>query len=169
MNNYSLIGYYIIWKVFSLVKVLVGYDTKYGNTKIAAQKIQEGLEKVDGIETELHKVKEIEESLVDFDAIVFGGPNHMGRPTGTIKNFVSKLAGFESNLRKVAIFGTYAGKERTEDRAVRKLEKIVRNKLTRLDFIEPTLSIRVKRLRGPIIEGELPKCIDFGEKIARQF
>lgn len=153
-----------------MVKVLVGYDTKYGNTKIAAQKIQEGLEKVGGIKTKLHNVKEIEEeSLVDFDAIVFGGPNHMGRPTGTIKNFVNKLAGFESNLRKVAIFGTYAGKERIEDRAVRKLEKIVRTELTNLDFVEPTLSIRVKRLRGPIIEGELPKCIDFGEKIGRQF
>jgi len=155
--------------VFSLIKVLVGYDTKYGNTKTVAQKIQEGLAKVDGIKTELCNVKEVDEELLtDFDAIVFGGPNHMGRPTGTIKNFVNKLSGFESKLKKVAVFGTYAGRERTEDRAVRKLEKMVKNKLSNLGLIQPTLSVRVNRIRGPIIEGEIPKCIDFGEKIGLQ-
>jgi menaquinone-dependent protoporphyrinogen IX oxidase len=151
-------------------KILVGYDTKYGNIKIVAQKIQEGLTKIEGIKTELYNIKEIDTDLLnDYDAIVLGAPNHMGRPTRTMKNFVNKLAQSDLKLKKAAIFGTYAGKERTEDRAVRKLEKFVKKKFPSLNIIQPTLSIRVKRIHGPIIKGELPKSINFGEKIGFQF
>jgi hypothetical protein len=68
----------------------------------------------------------------------------------------------------VAVFGTYAGKVRTPDRAVRKLEKMVEKKLPNLKPILPSLSIRVNGVTGPIVDGELPKCVDFGKKIAMQ-
>ena len=169
MNNNSSIVWMITERWFNLVKVLVCFDTKYGNTKIVAQKIQEGLEKVEGLKTELYNIKEIdEEFLNDIDGIVIGSPNHMGRPTGTMKNFVKKLSEHKLAKKKVAIFGTYAGRERVEDRAVRKLEKMVEIKLSNFEIIKPTLSIKVKKIRGPIVEGELEKCIDFGERIGLQ-
>jgi hypothetical protein len=37
-----------------------------------------------------------------------------------------------------------------------------------LKLAAPGLSIKVKGLRGPIVEGELPKCREFGVKIATQ-
>lgn len=154
---------------FNLVKVLVGFDTKCGNTKIVAQKIQEGLEKVEGLKTELYNIKEIKkEFLDDFDVIVIGSPNHMGRPTGTMKDFVNKLSKLELTTKKIAVFGTYAGRERVEDRAVRKLGKMVKTKISNFEIVQPTLSIKVKKIRGPIIEGELQKCVDFGERIGLQ-
>ena len=39
-----------------MVKVFVVYDTKYGNTKLAAEKIIEGIGKVEGVETAIADV-----------------------------------------------------------------------------------------------------------------
>ncbi len=152
-----------------MVKVLICYDSKYGNTKLAAEKIQEGLREVEGIETAVYYVKEVDiTKLNDFDAIVLGAPNHMGRPSRTMKKFVNKLAELNLQIKNVAIFGTYAGKTRV-DRAVKKLQKMVQNKLPNLNLIlPPGLSVKVRRIRGPIVEGELPKCVEFGKKLAEQ-
>lgn len=150
-----------------MVKVLVCYDSKYGNTKLAAEKIQEGLKQVEGIETTIYSVKEIElANLNDFDAIVLGAPNHMGRPSRTMKKFVNKLSELNPQIKDAAIFGTYAGKTRV-DRAVKKLQKMVQNKLPNVNVIlQPGLSVKVRRIHGPVVEGELRRCIEFGKKIA---
>jgi len=37
-----------------------------------------------------------------------------------------------------------------------------------LKQIAPRLSIAVQGSKGPIVEGELPKCKEFGKKIATQ-
>jgi flavorubredoxin len=153
-----------------LVKIFVIYDTKYGNTKLAGEKILEGIGQVEGIETAIGYVKEIDTGKVaDYDAIILGAPNHMGRPSRTMKKFVDRLAELDLKEKNVAVFGTYSGKERPVDRAVKKLEKIVQKKLPNLKLISPGLSIRVNGIPGPIVEGELPKCVDFGVKIASQF
>ncbi len=129
----------------------------------------EGIKEVEGIETAIGYLKEIDlASLADYDAILLGTPNHMGRPSRTIKKFVDKLAELDLKAKDVAVFDTYAGKERAVDRAMKKLEKIVEKKLPNLNLISPGLSIRVHGITGPIAEGELPKCVDFGKKTASQ-
>ena len=45
---------------------------------------------------------------------------------------------------------------------------MVEKALPNLRLISPSLSIRVKGVSGPVMEGELPKCKDFGRKIANQ-
>ncbi len=96
-----------------LVKVFVVYDTKYGNTKLAGETIVEGIREVEGIETSIGYVKEIEiGKLADYDAIVLGAPNHMGRPSRTMKKFVDRLAELDLKAKNVAVFGTYAGRVR---------------------------------------------------------
>jgi flavorubredoxin len=153
-----------------LAKVFIAYDSKYGNTKLAAEKIMEGMMEVEGIETAIGYIKEINvNKLDDFDAIVLGAPNHMGRPSQAMKKFVNKLAELDLKSKKVVVFGTYAGKIRILDRAVKKLENIVATKLPNFSLISlGGLSVRVNKIRGPIIEGELPKCINFGKKLANQ-
>jgi len=152
-----------------LVKVFVVYDTKYGNTKLAAESILEGIREAEGIETAIGYVKEVDAGKVaDYNVIVMGAPNHMGRPSRTMKKFVDTLAEVDLQARDVAVFGTYAGRVRTFDRAVKKLEKMVEKKLPNLHLISPSLSVRVNGVTGPIVEGELPKCVDFGKKIASQ-
>ena len=152
-----------------MVKVFVVYDTKYGNTKLAAENILEGIREFGGIETAIGYVKEIDIGKVaDSDAIVLGAPNHMGRPSRTMKKFIDRLAELDLKAKNVAVFGTYSGRVRPMDRAVKKLEKMVEKKLPNLNQISPGLSIKVNGIPGPIVEGELPKCVDFGKKIAGQ-
>jgi menaquinone-dependent protoporphyrinogen IX oxidase len=152
-----------------LVKVFVVYDSKHGNTKLAAENILAGIREVEGIETAIGYVKEVNPAeLADYDALLIGAPNHMGRPSRAMKKFVDSLAETALKAKHIAVFDTYAGKERPVDRAMKKLEKMVENKLPNLNRISPGLSIRVNGITGPIVEGELPKCIEFGKKIAEQ-
>jgi menaquinone-dependent protoporphyrinogen IX oxidase len=152
-----------------LVKVYVGYDSKYGNTKLVAENLLKGMREVEGIEAAIGYVKEVDaEKVADYDVIVLGAPNHMGRPSRTMTKFVDKLAEIDLKAKDVAVFGTYAGRIRTVDRAVKKLENMVKKKLPNVNLISPSLSVRVNGVTGPIVEGELPKCVDFGKKIANQ-
>lgn len=51
---------------------------------------------------------------------------------------------------------------------MKKMEKRISEKGPGLKLITSGLSIRVGGMKGPIVEGELPKCEDFGKKIADQ-
>jgi menaquinone-dependent protoporphyrinogen IX oxidase len=149
-----------------LIKVFVVYDTKYGNTKLAAEKVVEGLKEVEGIEADIGYAKEVDPAtLADYDAIVIGAPNHMARPSRTMTKFVDELAKIDLKAKDAAVFDTYAGKERM-DRAIKKLEKIVETKLPGINLISPGLSVRVHGVTGPVVDGELSRCVDFGKKIA---
>lgn len=151
------------------MKVFIVYDSKYGNTKTVAENILEGLKQVEGIEAAIGYAKEVNsQRLVCYDAFIIGAPNHMGRPSRTIKKFIDRLAELDLKAKHVVVFGTYSGRVRTVDRAVKKLEKMVEKALPNLKLISPSLSIRVKGVSGPAVEGELDKCKDFGQRIANQ-
>ncbi|HDH07341.1 MAG TPA: flavodoxin family protein, partial [Thermoproteales archaeon] len=69
-----------------MVKVFIVYDTKYGNTKLVAEKIVEGMREIKGIETVVSDVKEVDlERIANSDAILIGSPNHWGGPSRTIR------------------------------------------------------------------------------------
>ena len=151
------------------MNVFIAYDSKYGNTKLAAESVLEGIRENRTIEAAIGSVKETDpKSIAKYDAIVFGAPNHMGRPSKTMKKFVDDLARLEPKTKQVAVFGTYAGRIRAVDRAVKKLERMVREKLPNARLVLPGLSVRVNGVTGPVVEGELPKCVEFGKKIAGQ-
>jgi flavorubredoxin len=151
------------------MKVLVIYDSKYGNTKTVAENILEGLKQVEGVEAAVCYVKEVDfQSLVCYNALILGAPNHMGRPSWTMKKFIDTLAELDLKAKNVAVFGTYSGRKRPVDRAVKKLEILLRKKLPNLKIFSPSLSIRVKGVTGPVAEGELTKCKEFGNRVANQ-
>ena len=151
------------------MKVLIIYDSKYGNTKIAAENILRGIREFEEIETDISYVKDIDVGkVVDYDAIVLGAPNHMGKPSRIMKRFVDRLSELDLKAKNIAVFGTYSGRVRDVDRAVKKLEKTVEKKMPNLHLFSSGLSIRVRGIPGPLVEGDLPKCVDFGKKIASQ-
>jgi NAD(P)H dehydrogenase (quinone) len=151
------------------MKVFVIYDSKYGNTKNVAENILEGLKQVEGIEAAVGYAKEVDfQSLVCYNALIVGAPNHMGRPSRTMKKFIETLAELDLKAKKVAIFGTYSGRKRPVDRAVKKLEIILGKKLPNLKIFSPSLSVRVKGVTGPVAEGELTKSKEFGNRVANQ-
>jgi flavorubredoxin len=151
-----------------MVRTFVFYDSKYGNTKLCAEKVAEGL-RSGGVEVDLGHVKEVSpERALDYGALVLGAPNHMGRPSQTMKKFVNQLAVLELKRKKVAVFGTYSGRVRLLDRSVRKMERMVQEKLSGLTLVSTSLSVRVNGVSGPVMEGELPKCLDFGKALIDQ-
>jgi flavorubredoxin len=151
------------------MKVFIIYDSKYGNTKTVAENILEGLRQVGRIEVDIGYSKEFDfQNIVCYDAFIVGAPNHMGRPSRTIKNLIERLAELELKAKNVAVFGTYSGRKRLVDRAVKKLEILLVKKLPNQKLLSPSLSVRVKGVTGPVVEGELTKSKEFGNRIANQ-
>jgi len=150
-----------------LTKVIVVYESKYGNTKRVAETIIEGMGESEGIETVLSELKEIDvDKILDYDVILIGSPNHWGGPTRGVKKFIDKLGKLSVKEKLYAVFDTYLGND--FEKAVKKMEKRIDEKVPGLKQIAPGLSIKVQGMKGPILEGELPKCREFGNKIAGQ-
>ena len=150
-----------------LAKVIVAYESKYGNTKRVAETIIEGMKEVKGIEADLGELKEIDlDKIPDYDAILVGSPNHFRGPTRGVKKFVDKLGKLGLTGKLGAVFDTYVGGN--FEKAVKKMEKRINEKVLGLKLVAPGLSIKVQGIKGPILEGELPKCKEFGNKIATQ-
>ena len=150
-----------------MAKVIITYESKYGNTKLVAEAIAEGVKESSGVEAEFSEIKEVDlGKLVDYDAILVGSPNHMGRATRGIKNFIDKLGKLNLEGKLAAVFDTYMGGD--FEKAVKKMEKQLGEKVSGLKIPVPGLSIRVDGMKGPVTEGELPKCREFGAKIAAQ-
>jgi flavodoxin len=152
-----------------LTSIFVAYDSKYGNTKRAAEIIAEGVRDGAGIAASVGYVKEVDvKDAAGYDVLVLGAPNHMAKPSRTMMKFVERLAKLDLKAKGVAVFGTYSGRVREPDRAVRKMEKILEEKLPKMVLISPSLSVRVLGVEGSIFKEELPRCRDFGRRIANQ-
>lgn len=150
-----------------MVKVIVTYESKYGNARLVAETIAEGVRGVSGVETVLSELKEVDLSqLNEFDVILIGSPNHIGSATKGIRKFIDKIGKLNLEGKLAAVFDTYLGKD--FEKAVKKMEKQIGEKVPGLKLVAPGLSIRVEGMKGPITEGELPKCKEFGVKIAGQ-
>jgi len=148
------------------MKALIVYDTKYGNTQKVAELIGEGYKSIADNETVIENVSEIDlHQKENYDLIIIGSPNHVGSYTGKIKKFIKGLR--DSNIQgsSYAVFDTYLGKD--FEKATKKMEKLVEKILPNLKRLSSGLSIKVGGMKGPIVDEDLPKCKEFGEKLAR--
>jgi len=150
-----------------MAKAIVVYESKYGNTKLVAETIVEGMNQVSGIKATLAELNDVDLTQIDgFDAILVGSPNHMGGATRSIRKFIDKLGKLNLQSKQGAVFDTYLAKDL--EKAVKKMERQIGEKVPGLTLVAPGLSIRVDGMKGPITDGELPKCKEFGVKIATQ-
>jgi len=150
-----------------MAKAIIVYESKYGNTKLVAEMIVEGMNQVSGTEAILTELNEVDLTQIDeFDTILVGSPNHLGRATRSIRKFIDKLRKLNLENKQGAVFDTYLAKD--FEKAVKKMEKQIAEKVPGLTLVAPGLSIRVDGMKGPIMDGELPKCKEFGAKIATQ-
>ena len=148
-------------------KALIVYESKYGNTRLVAEKIAEGMRQASEIGIELVELKDVNLDQVDeFDTILIGSPNHVGSPTRSIRKFIDELGKSEIKNKKGAVFDTYMAKD--FEKAVKKMEKQIGAKVPGLTLVSPGLSIRVDGMKGPVTHGELPKCEEFGVRIVKE-
>jgi len=149
------------------MKVLVAFDTKYGNTETVAKTIVEGIKSAEGIEVTLSNMKKVDFKKLDgYDAILMGCPTHFGGPTRGAKKFIDKLGKLELKGKKIAVFDTYIKED--FEKSVKKMEERISERSPGLQLLLPGLSIQVEDMKGPILEEELPKCREFGKRVATQ-
>jgi len=148
------------------MKVLIAYDTKYGNTKQVAELIAEGIKTVESNEVDISHVNEVDLNKdILYDLIVIGSPNHMGTQTEKTRMFVKNLSKSPLKGNSFAVFDTYMSKD--FEKAVKKSEKQITKKIPDMKKILPGLSIRVAGKKGPILEEDLPKCKEFGISLTK--
>jgi flavodoxin len=149
-----------------LVRVIVVYESKFGNTRRVAETIIEGIDEVERVEAALREPGQVEPAeLLGYDLILIGSPNHYGAPTEGVKGFIDGLGEIGLEGGRGAVFDTYLGAG-FFGKAVRGMEKRLGERVPGLALVVPGLSVRVERSRGPIAEGELPRCRDFGRRLA---
>ena len=94
-----------------MVKVFVVYDTKYGNTKLVAEKIVEGMKEIEGIETAISDVKEVDlEKVAGYDAILIGGQLILVGPLGLLMGLSISLLNLTSRPNGL-LFSTHISKQ----------------------------------------------------------
>lgn len=146
-------------------KILVVYESRYGNTKRAAETIVEGMQRVAGTEVALSEIRSVDPGAIPgYDAVVIGAPTHFGGPTRGVKKFIGRLRSISLEGRQFAVFATYL--EGDVEKGTKKMEQLVGEAAPAMRMAAPGLSIRVEGMKGPVAEGELSKGEEFGAQIA---
>lgn len=144
-----------------MLKIIVIYESKYGNTRQIAEEIIAGINKSGATDIILNDVKQVNfDDVITADAILIGSPNHMGRATKSIRRFIDELSKINLKSVPIAVFDTCFNQEC--EKTMKKMEKQIKENVLSLKLITPGLSIKVEGIKGPIMEEELPKCHEFG-------
>lgn len=152
------------------MKVLIVYYTKYGNTEKVAKLIAEGITSVEGNEVIVKFVKNVKlKETASYDLILFGSPVHFGRHVGAIKKFINKIPNSQLRANAYAVFDTYILTD--FEKGVKSMEQQVSEVMPDLTKASSGLSIKVEGTgmsKGPITSVDLPKCKEFGIKLAQK-
>ena len=135
---------------YTQMKVLVVYDSVYGNTEEIAQAIEDALH--DKRDVEMVKASEIKSNhLIDLDLIIIGSPTHGGRFTEAIQDFFNNISESMMNVVNVAAFDTRTASSRW---LVSHLEKIFGHAANRIvDVVKKQGGILIVEPEGFIVEG----------------
>ena len=149
------------------MKVLIVFATKSGNTQKVAELIAEGINSVEGNETEVRNVKDFDpDEDKTYDLMLIGSPNHVGSHIKSIKKFINNFASTTVKANSFAVFDTYMGKD--FEKAAKKMEKQINEKVPNSTIALPGLSIKVGGMKGPIVEEDLSKCKEYGINLAKK-
>ncbi|MHA2026473.1 MAG: flavodoxin family protein [Candidatus Thorarchaeota archaeon] len=141
-------------------KAIIVYESVYGNTKKIAESICDGINKVEGVDCVIKKTGEIHtDDLRDYDAILFGGPNHNQEPALNLVRFIVRAMIVHLKEKIGAAFDTYTGGNK--DVAVAKLESKIQEKLPSIS-LTGRFSAKVNGRKGPLADGEESRAQEFG-------
>jgi flavodoxin len=150
----------------SMKKVIIVYESVYGNTKKIAEAIAGGINEYEGAECIVRRTGEIHtDDLCEYDAILFGCPNHNQQPARNLLIFIDRASIVHLEGKVGATFDTYTGGNR--DIAVRKLDTKIREKMPGIAITEH-LSCKVNGRKGPLAEDEESRARGFGVRFGKR-
>ena len=146
------------------MKVLIIYDSKYGNTEQIARAVGGAV----GSDAKVLRVAEVNPAdLKTIELLIIGSPTQGGRPTPAIREFLNKLpksslkgikvAAFDTRISRkfVGFFGYAAGRIATDLKAKGG------------DLIMPPEGFFVQGIKGPITEGEVERAAGWLKEIVK--
>jgi flavodoxin len=145
------------------MKTLVVYDSRFGNTKLVAEAIGEG---IPGEAEVVHVGEAKPTELGGYDLLVVGAPTHGGRPSEAAKAFLKKIPGRSLAGIRVAGFDTRATVKwvRIFGYAAPRIAKALQKKGGTL--IGSPGDFYVLGTEGPLREGELERAAAWAREIA---
>ncbi len=142
-------------------KVLIIYDTLFGNTRKLALEIASGIQMHEDISTQVTHAKELEsEDLSEYAGILFGGPTRAFRATRGAMNSIKWAIKRGLDGKVVSTFGTYMVGD--QSRGVQGMDKRLRQDMLDAKVLAPGFSAKVDGPRGPIATGEIPRAQEWG-------
>jgi NAD(P)H dehydrogenase (quinone) len=156
-----------------MLKIVVIYDSKSGNTEKMAKAVIEGVSSIKGVDVELYKVgAHFPVSLLDkADAIILGSPTIYGSPAPDMREFLTAVTDLKKSGKLLlknkigGVFGTYGW---DGGWVVDSLVETMKNLTIRV--ISPVVSA-VDQMGGMgvrISEENLKKCRELGKAVAEK-
>ncbi|MFC2024101.1 flavodoxin family protein [Chloroflexota bacterium] len=143
------------------MKVLIVYDSQFGNTEKVAKVIAATF----GIKEDINLVKvDIvkPEDMQSLDILIVGSPIHAWGPTKGMKSFMKSLnPGTLSGVRAAAFDTGYPA--RMAGSAAPKIEKALSK--SGCSIVAPAMKFAVTGNKGPLAEGELDKATAWAKEI----
>ena len=157
------------------MKVLIVYDSIFGNTEKIALAISNSLGSKENVETfQVSAIKS--EQLVELSLLIVGSPTRAFRPTKAITNFLKKISSNGLKGVKVAAFDTRISPADVNSRFLNILVKLfgyaakpIADKLEKKggELIISPEGFFVKGTEGPLKDGELERAADWVKLITK--
>jgi flavodoxin len=144
------------------MKVVVVYDSVYGNTEEIAKSIAESI----GEEVKVVKAESTGETdLESIDLLIIGAPTYGGRPTPNMKEFLNRIKAVSLKNVKIAAFDTRfpAAWVKMFGFAAGKIEKRLKSQGGE-SVIKPE-GFFVSGTKGPLVEGEYERAAKWAQDI----
>jgi len=149
-------------------KVIVVFDSTYGNTEKIGREIASGIDDSGLAECKVINIDDVEhEDLSGYDGALFGGPIHAFRATRGIKGAVKKAGKKGLQAKLVASFDTYQAPGHV-GKAASQVEGELKKKISGAEILSPGLSALVLGREGPLQDGELQRAREFGMTFAQR-
>lgn len=148
-----------------MAKVLVVYDSVYGNTEKIARALAEGVQS-SGVEVNLVKTNDVDlGKLGDYDLLAFGAPTQAFGIYKAMKDLLERLKTIEGLKGKKG----FAFDTKLKSRLAGSAAKGIEQRLTDLGLtmVKPRASAVVKGREGPLEEGEEEKFKQIGAELAK--
>ncbi|HHT37391.1 MAG: FprA family A-type flavoprotein [Candidatus Wallacebacter cryptica] len=143
-------------------KIVIGYASAYGHTKMMADLIAEGVRSagqepvlIDFANDSEHVIKA---ALQDFDGLVVGSPTINADAVEPVWRALSHVSAITSKGKLAAVFGNYGWSGEAVDLLENRLERM------RLAVVQPGLKVRFG-----LSEENREQCREFGRTFARAF
>jgi flavorubredoxin len=145
-------------------RVVIIYDTKFGNTEKVAMALAEGMKK-QRVNVDCLKIDEVDTSkLGDYDLLAIGGPTHTFGLSKPMKDFLQKLENVNVSGKKAFAFDTKF-KSRLAGSAGKRIEKKL--KKLGMSIVKSHISAIVKGGEGPLEDEAEETFKQIGADIAK--